>query len=65
MFEKESESLKKQNKGLIRLLEGIESALRGISKNADNEIVLYWIQENAIKVFKEERSKGFPFEWID
>ena len=23
------------------------------------------IKENAIKVFKEERSKGFPFEWID
>ena len=65
MFEEEAESLKKQNKGFIRLLEGIESALRGIKRNSDKEIVLYWIQENAIKVFKEERSKGFPFEWID
>ena len=65
MFEEEVESLKKQNKGLIRLLEGIESALRGIKRNSDKEIVLYWIQENAIKIFKEEKSKGFPFEWID
>lgn len=61
----EVELLKKQNRGFIRLLEGIESALKGISKNADKEIVLYWIQENAIKVFKEEKSKGFSFEWID
>ena len=61
----EVELLKKQNKGFIRLLEGIESALKGISKNADNEIVLYWIQENAIEVFKRERSNGFSFEWID
>ena len=65
MFEEEVESLKKQNKGLIRLLEGIESAFRGIKRNSDKEIVLYWIQENAIKIFKEEKSKGFPFEWID
>lgn len=61
----EVELLKKQNKGFIRLLEGIESALKRIEKNADKEIVLYWIQENAIKVFKEEKSKGFSFEWID
>lgn len=65
MTKDEVELLKKQNKGFIRLLEGIESALKGIEKNADKEIVLYWIQENAIKVFKEEKSKGFSFEWID
>lgn len=59
------EKLRKQNKGFIHLLEGIESALKGIKRNADKEIVLYWIQENVIKVFKEEKSKGFPFEWID
>ena len=65
MFEEEVESLKKQNKGLISVIERIKSALREIKRNSDKEIVLYWIQENAIKVFKEERSKGFPFEWID
>lgn len=61
----DEEKLRKQNKGFIRLLEGIESALKGIKKNADKEVVLYWIQENVIKVFKEEKSKGFSFEWID
>lgn len=64
-LEAENEKLQKQNKGFIRLLEGIESALKRIKKNADKEVVLYWIKENVIKVFKEERLEGFPFEWID
>lgn len=56
--------LKAQNKGLIHLLESIQSVVSGIKKNKDKEIVLYWIEENAIRVFKQEKQKGFSFDWL-
>lgn len=61
----EVELLKKQNKGFIRLLEGIESALKGISKNADKEIVLYWIQENAIDNFDRKSDFATLISWTN
>lgn len=61
----ENAKLKRQNKGFIHLLEGVESIFRnGFNKLADKEIFLYWIQENPIRVFKEERQKDFSFDCI-
>ena len=56
--------LKAQNKGLIHLLESIQSAVSVIKKNKDKDIVLYWIEENAIRVYKQEKQKGFSFDWL-
>jgi len=61
-LKKENAELEKKIKGFVHLLEGVQFV---VQSDVDFDTKVSWIEENTIKVFKNEKQNGFSFDWIN